>query len=204
MTEKKTKALTRVHASLAELRDLAKRAKSLAEWKAIGRWATPEEIALAETERQPYHCKGYSSRNGLPCRLNRVYGMEVCRKHGGSIPVVKAKAALKMAGAVEPVIANMIHVATQTENLTASVKAGADLLDRAGIGEVVQAKVKSTQPRQPGEYNPDAPSVYIGMLGLHINPTPDVRKQLQNDPSAVIEGDRITIPRLATVVRSEP
>jgi hypothetical protein len=91
------------------------------------------------------------------------------------------------------VLTNMIHVATQTENLTAAVKAGADVLDRAGIGEVVQAKVKSTQPRQPGEYDPNKPYINLGILGIHINTPPEVRKELLKDPSAVIEGEKITV-----------
>ena len=56
----------------------------------------------------------------------------------------------------------MLVAATQTENLGAAVKAGADWLDRAGIGELVRAKVRQSK-RQPAQTTPVV--VNIGFLG---------------------------------------
>src|SRR5688572_4984227 len=81
-----------VHDSLTELRQLAKTAKSLKEWLAIGRRATADEVDLAETQRKPFHCSGTSLRTGLPCTKPRVIGMTVCRKHGGATKHAIAKA----------------------------------------------------------------------------------------------------------------
>lgn len=45
-----------------------------------------------------------------------------------------------------PVLNTMIQVATQTENLQAAVKAGADILTRASIiGAVDRAKIRSSR-----------------------------------------------------------
>lgn len=205
--QKGRKALTRifppeVHASLAELRELVKRAKTREDWKALGRRATADEIALAETQAQPYHCAAHSTRTGLRCGRARTYGMEICARHGGSVTAVKEKAKLRLAGAADPVIGNLLHASSQTQNLNASVKASIDILDRIGVGELAEAKAKSGQPRQLGDYNPDKPSVYLGMLGLFINPPPEVRKELLKDPDVVIEGDMIKVERLGSLRRS--
>lgn len=130
-----------VRDSLAELRLMAKEAKC----REDVRRATPDEIALSETLRKPHHCVGHSSRTGLACRLSRVHGLVVCRKHGGSLKRVRANAAARLANMVNPVLNSMFKAATQDSNLAAAVKAGADLLDRSGVGELVQAKVRGSK-----------------------------------------------------------
>lgn len=108
------------------------------------RRATPEEIALAESQRKDWHCSGFSHRTGLPCRKYHTKGTTVCPTHGATLKEVREAAARRIAAMVDPILANMLKTATQSENLSAAVKAGADLLDRGGIGEVVQAKVRSS------------------------------------------------------------
>jgi hypothetical protein len=41
----------------------------------------------------------------------------------------------------------MLVAATQTDNIGAAVKAGADWLDRAGVGALVRAKVRQSKRR---------------------------------------------------------
>jgi hypothetical protein len=137
------KALTPVHQSLAELRAIAKRAKSRHDPEL--RRATPEEIALAESQRKPHHCVAHSSRTGLPCRGTRVMGATVCPKHGGNLKRVKAKAQARLTEALMPVLNSLIKVATEGENENARVKASTDLLDRAEIGALVKAKVRASK-----------------------------------------------------------
>lgn len=129
-----------VHQSLAALRQTARTAKSRAEV----RRATAEEIALARTQRKPHFCVAHSARTGLPCEGHRITGSTVCIRHGGQLARVKARAAKRIASAVPTVIDSMVNIATQVKNLQAAQKAGADLLDRAGIGELVAAKVHSS------------------------------------------------------------
>src|SRR4051812_12344788 len=77
-----------VHQSLAELRAIAKAAKSRHDPQL--RRATADEIALAETQRQPNHCTGYSTRTGLPCSQKRALGGQTCLRHGANLPTVRA------------------------------------------------------------------------------------------------------------------
>jgi hypothetical protein len=139
-----------VHESLAELRALSKAVRSHHEWQASGRRATPEEIALSEQLRQPQHCVAHSSRTGLACEKTRIQGGTTCSRHGGQLPRVKRRAERRLAAAVMPVIDSMVTIATSSTNHAAAVKAGSDLLDRAGIGELVEAKVRSSQRESGG------------------------------------------------------
>src|SRR5687767_14375653 len=100
-----------VHQSLAELRQIAKVAKSRTDPGL--RWATEDEIALATTLRKPYHCTGHSSRTGLPCTKPRVIGMSVCRRHGGAITAVKNKAAARLLAMVAPSLSALLECVEQ-------------------------------------------------------------------------------------------
>jgi hypothetical protein len=110
------------------LRKAAKAAKSAAE---VPRRATAEEIALAETQRQPNHCTAYSSRTGLPCEANKLHGSQVCRVHGASAPQVKAKAKQRYLEEVEPTLNRIVELRDQSEHLPTAMKAADHLMDRA-------------------------------------------------------------------------
>jgi hypothetical protein len=130
--------------SLAALRQIARHAKDRHD-PAL-RWATAEEIALAESQRRPHHCAGSSARTGLPCRRPRVLGTSVCPKHGGSSGHVKRAAARRLRAMVDPVLERLYTLSMQDGHRPSAVNAARDLLDRAGIGELVTSKVRGSQP----------------------------------------------------------
>ena len=133
-----------VHASMLQLRKDAANAGSLAEWRKAGRYATAEEIALSEALRRPTDCAGHSARTGLACRKPRCVGMTVCRQHGGNLKKVKAKAAIRIAKMVDPMLGRMQELAMQDKHLPTAFNAAKDALDRAGIGEPSEvARAKS-------------------------------------------------------------
>jgi hypothetical protein len=136
-----------VHESLAALRAIAKAAKSKDD--PLLRKCTPDEYALALLQRKPHHCTGKSSRTGLPCRQPHLPHLTICKTHGGSLKAVKRASARSLAEVAPKLLESMAYIATnQRENLNAAVRAGSDLLDRAGIGALVQAKVRASKQQQ--------------------------------------------------------
>lgn len=133
-----------VRDSLAALRRLSRDVKSREEWLAIGRRATPDEIALAEAERQPHSCAATSIRTGLPCTKSRVLGMKTCRAHGGATKQAIAQAERRLREIVNPVLARLYELAMQSEHLPSATNAARDLLDRVGLGAVVQSRVRAS------------------------------------------------------------
>src|SRR5215204_463049 len=119
-----------VHQSLAELRSIAKAAKSRNDPRL--RWATDVEIALAVSLQKPWMCSGHSSRTGLPCTKARIAGATVCLKHGASIKHVRAAATRRLQAMVMPMLERQRTLAMQSDNPTVAQKATTDLLDRAG------------------------------------------------------------------------
>ena len=161
-----------VHESLAQLRALAKSAKSQDDWYARGRRATDEEVALAETLRHPTHCAGKSGRTGLPCTAPRIHGGAVCVKHGGQAPHIRQAADARLTQAIMPALARMIELSRQSAHLPTAQKAAADLLDRAEVGALVKAKVvQATKDR-----GASGVVVNIGFLG------PDAQPVITIDP----------------------
>jgi hypothetical protein len=130
-------------ASLAELRAIAKVATSKHDPRL--RRATPDEIALAETLRKPWHCTGHSIRTGLPCEGPKMANQAVCRKHGGAVARSRRAAARRLARLAPELLESQAYLASQRENLGVAQKAGADLLDRAGVGAVVGARMRQSQ-----------------------------------------------------------
>lgn len=151
-----------VHESLAELRRIAKAAKSKDD--PLLRRCTPDELALAETLRKPYHCTGYSSRTGLPCTQNHLDGLQVCRRHGGSGKHVR-RALLRRAATAAPAlldsqIARGLDISK--DGNAVGFKAAQDVLDRFGFGALVQAKVRASKKQDTA--GPSV-TVNIGFLG---------------------------------------
>lgn len=134
-----------VHDSLAALRRLAVTVKSLSEWQATGRRATPDEIALAHalqaTAGKDY-CQAPSQRTGLPCFRSPLRGGKICYRHGGNIPQLRAHAETMLIKASSRAAGRMIALAQQSTNLPVAQKAAADILDRAEVGALVKAKVQ--------------------------------------------------------------
>lgn len=132
-----------VAASLAELKRIAHAAKSRNDPKL--RRATPEEVALALTQRKDWMCTGISSRTGLPCEGRRLLGATVCTRHGAALKHVKAAAEQRLREAAIPMLRRVRKLAEQSEHLPTAYNAARDLLDRAGIGALVESKVQAAQ-----------------------------------------------------------
>ena len=140
-----------VFTSMRALRKAAGQARSLAEWRQTGRYATPEEIAASESLRTPMSCSAHSVRTGLACAQRRVHGMTCCRRHGGNRKRVRARAAQRLRELIMPVLERLYQIAMQEDNPTAAMKAAADLLDRAEVGALVAAKVRTSKKDRHGK-----------------------------------------------------
>jgi len=112
------------------------------------RWATPDEMALAQLQRNPRRCTAWSLRTGLPCRNKPVFPGVVCCIHGAQMKHVKESNDRKLAQISNVMVREMIELATiKTRNPKMAIvkqKAIADLLDRASVGAVVESKVRSS------------------------------------------------------------
>lgn len=108
-------------------------------------------------------CSAHSSRTGKPCTQYAIKGATVCRFHGGSAPQVKAKAEQRLRELIMPMITRQEWLANQNDNLNVAQKAAADILDRAGTGALIQAKVQTAQQR--GNSPGSGITVNIGFLG---------------------------------------
>ena len=146
-----------VHESLAELRRIAKEAKSRDDPRL--RKATEAEIQLATTLLPPHACGRPSLRTGLPCVRPKGAGAPCCRVHGGALPSTRRAAERRLREASLQVVNAMIENATQTENRPAAVKAGSVILDKAGVGADIRAKIRSSQGSESGRI-----TVNIGFL----------------------------------------
>lgn len=83
-----------------------------------------------------------TTNKGQPCRGPAIKGATVCRKHGGSLPRVKAKAARTViAELVDPVLLEFRDM-LQDPKTPAAVKVsiGNSILDRAGYKPVTQVQ----------------------------------------------------------------
>jgi hypothetical protein len=123
-----------VHESLVALRRLTRTVKSTEEWRAVGRRATEEEIALAETLRKPHHCTAHSQRTGLPCEQKRMRGQMVCNRHGGTAPAAVAAAKRRYLEQMDPTISRIIQLRDQSEHLPTALKAAEHLIERGPLG----------------------------------------------------------------------
>lgn len=79
-------------------------------------------------------CKAKSARTGKPCKAHAITGGTVCRTHGGSAPQVRDAARLRLALAVDPIVARLVKLAISPRTKPADAAAIArDLLNRAGF-----------------------------------------------------------------------
>jgi len=127
---------------LAELRAIAKAAKSKDDPRL--RKATPDEVALAETLKKPSDCKGHSSRTGLPCTNAAMKGTVTCRVHGSSTQATRQAIKLRLSEVAPQLLESQIVRAAKIDDAI-GFKAAQDLMDRAGIGALVQAKVRASK-----------------------------------------------------------
>jgi len=132
-----------VHASLWALQQLASHAKSRREPGL--RRATADEIALAELQHIGHnYCSGHSIRTGLPCRRRPVPGGTVCLTHGAQYRQVREARERRLLEMSGKVIGEMYKMATAPRHTLVKYRAAMDLLDRAGVGAVVEAKTRAS------------------------------------------------------------
>jgi hypothetical protein len=131
-----------VRESLAALHQVAQKAKN--RFDPLLRKATKEELALAELLHVGNFCHAHSIRTGLPCRRKPVPGGAVCMKHGAQYKHVKAARDKRLEYMVGPAMAEMYKMAMAPKHTKVKREAAADILDRAGVGAVIEAKVRQS------------------------------------------------------------
>lgn len=90
-------------------------------------------------------CRATSKSSGLPCTQPAIPGGTVCRYHGGSIPVVKRKAALRLQELVDPAIATLAREMTGADKSTDRLRAADSVLDRTGYGRTSKVETETVQ-----------------------------------------------------------
>jgi len=169
-----------VHDSLAELRRIARAAKSRDDPRL--RKATEDELALAVSLRKDWHCRGFSQRTSLPCTKARVTSLEYCRKHSGALPRMKALATRRLAALTAPALDALEHAITQRDNLLVSLKASQDALDRTGVGAEIESRIRAAEKSRDG----NRIVVNIGFLtGTGGEPTTIVLPQQSSQALAI-------------------
>jgi len=136
-----------VHRSLALLQK-----QSSQRAKASGlelRHATEDEIELAHLLLKPWHCGALTIRTGLPCRKQKVFGCTVCLVHGAKYAAVKEARDRRLQLIAGPVLGEMVKMAMAKKHSRVKQNAAADLLDRAGVGAITEAKVRASYRGQP-------------------------------------------------------
>lgn len=120
-----------------------------------------EPSALADAH-QSRKCRAKSKRSQQQCNRWAIAGGFVCSFHGGKAPQVKAKAEQRLREMVDPMISRLHELAMQTDNLKVAGECVRDALDRAGIGALVEAKVRASHKQ---ESHSAGITVNIGFLG---------------------------------------
>ncbi len=74
--------------------------------------------------------------NGDPCKLPPIRGGNVCHKHGGSAPQVRAAANRRLSASLDALMAALLTIALdESQPVAARLVAIKDGLDRAGVGK---------------------------------------------------------------------
>lgn len=85
------------------------------------------------TEVPAVYCTARKT-NGDPCRKRPIKGGNVCNKHGGSAPQVRAAALRRIQAAADPAAATLVGLLyDKTAPHAVRLNAARDLLDRAGL-----------------------------------------------------------------------
>jgi hypothetical protein len=119
---------------------------------------------LVNLEKRPDRkCTAHSAVTKQPCKRYAIKGGTVCHFHGGGSPAVRAAADARLRAMVDPMISRLYDLAMQTDNLKVASDCVRDALDRAGIGDLVQAKVRAADQRSANTGS--GITVNIGFLG---------------------------------------
>lgn len=108
------------------------------------RFATPDELALANLLRDPRRCQANSIRTHLPCRHFPAFPDVVCVGHGAKLPAVKAANDRRLAALSASMIGELTKLAKGKKHTRVKLQAAIDLLDRAGVGAIAEAKVRGS------------------------------------------------------------
>ena len=88
-------------------------------------------------------CKAHR-KNGDQCRRPPIRGGTVCATHGGSAPQTVAAARRRLLAAADPLMANLIKIATSSDDEALRLRATMDALTRAGLTERTTVQVEVT------------------------------------------------------------
>jgi hypothetical protein len=80
-------------------------------------------------------------RDGNQCGSDAVKGTTVCRMHGGSAPQVRAAARRRLLEAADPVAAELVRLALESDDEKVRLAACRDLLDRVAVSSPKQVEV---------------------------------------------------------------
>lgn len=87
-------------------------------------------------------CEATVKRTGQRCRRDAIAGGNVCIKHGGAAPQVKAAAKLRLAALVDPAIGVLAATMRERKKDTqAAVRAAIAVLDRTGHGPTLRTEL---------------------------------------------------------------
>lgn len=87
-------------------------------------------------------CQAHSrDGTGKPCGKHALKGATVCASHGGSAPQVRAAAMQRLLAAADPVAAELVRLATKSEDEKVRLAACRDLLDRVAVSSPKQIEV---------------------------------------------------------------
>ena len=105
--------------------------------------ARPDRPAIAKSTGNIL-CKT-PRRNGEKCRNYAVHGAEVCIKHGGNLPNVKAKARRVLAEASRSAAEQMVKfIKDKDAPYAVRLKAAQEVLDRSGVSAKQEVDINIT------------------------------------------------------------
>lgn len=81
------------------------------------------------------------TRTGKQCGNDAMKGTHVCRMHGGSAPQVRAAAMQRLLAAADPVAAELVRLATRSDDEKIRLAACRDLLDRVAVASPKQIEI---------------------------------------------------------------
>ncbi len=109
-------------------------------------------------------CHAHKADTGEPCKAFAITGGKVCVYHGGAVPSVRAAALARLEAVVLGTVTRLVQLRDQSADLSVSMRASADLLDRAGYSAQRQLKLSGDS---------DAPLEIIISRGNVDPPKPD-------------------------------
>lgn len=93
-------------------------------------------------------CTAKAKSTGKLCGRSAIAGSNVCRVHGGAAPQTVQAAKLRLLGAIDPAMAELIRIALRGQAEAVRVSAIKELFERAGFGDPKRVEVTQMPDRQ--------------------------------------------------------